>query len=309
MESYSILKKRKNPFVTIGIHFSLILVSITCIFPVAWMISSSLKTQEMIFEDMGLIPKTFEISNYTKALIEGKFGIAFFNSCFYTVTVIIGVVLVSSLAAYAFSRLEFPGKNILFYGFLAYMMLPIPGIFLALYVLVNKLGDLTSFTIDLSFIGLSFLKDPINITIIGINTRLGFIMPQIAMNLSFAIYMLKTFFDKMPPELEEAARIDGCSKFGVYWHVALPLAKSALGVIVIFNALTIWNEFLWANLIFSDISRMPLPVALMKFQGSVVTQYPVLMAGMTITIIPIVILYLCMQKYIIKGITAGAVKG
>ncbi|MCK5592231.1 MAG: carbohydrate ABC transporter permease, partial [Candidatus Pacebacteria bacterium] len=302
MESYSILKKRKNPFVTIGIHFSLILVSITCIFPVAWMISSSLKTQEMIFEDMGLIPKTFEISNYTKALIEGKFGIAFFNSCFYTVTVIIGVVLVSSLAAYAFSRLEFPGKNILFYGFLAYMMLPIPGIFLALYVLVNKLGDLTSFTIDLSFIGLSFLKDPINITIIGINTRLGFIMPQIAMNLSFAIYMLKTFFDKMPPELEEAARIDGCSKFGVYWHVALPLAKSALSVIVIFNALTIWNEFLWANLIFSDISRMPLPVALMKFQGSVVTQYPVLMAGMTITIIPIVILYLCMQKYIIKGI-------
>ena len=113
----------------------------------------------------------------------------------------------------------------------------------------------------------------------------------------------------MPPELEEAARIDGCSKFGVYWHVALPLSKSALGVIVIFNSLTIWNEYLFANIIFNERGLMPLSVALMKYQGSHVTQYPVLMAGMTITIIPIVIVYLCMQKYIIKGVTAGAIKG
>jgi ABC-type glycerol-3-phosphate transport system permease component len=96
---------------------------------------------------------------------------------------------------------------------------------------------------------------------------------------------------------------------GVYWHVALPLAKSALGVIVIFNSLSIWNEYLFANIIFNEKSLMPLPVALMKFHGAHVTDYPVLMAGMTITTIPIVIVYLCMQKYIIKGITAGAVKG
>ncbi len=113
----------------------------------------------------------------------------------------------------------------------------------------------------------------------------------------------------MPKDLEDAALIDGCSKFGVYWHIALPLAKSAIGVIVIFNTLTIWNEYLFANIIFNEKELMPLPVALMKFQGSHITQYPVLMAGMTITTIPVIIVYLLMQKYIIKGITSGALKG
>jgi len=259
------------------------------------MVSSSLKTQDTIFKDMSIIPKTFEFENYITAITKGKFGIAFINSLIYTATVIIGIVFISSLAAYAFSRLNFPGKNILFYAFLAYMMIPLPGIFVAVYVLLHELGELS--------------KELLGFKIIGINTRSGFILSQIALNLSFAIYLLKTFFDNMPKELEDAARIDGCTKFGVYWHVALPLAKSAIGVIVIFNSLTIWNEYLFASIIFNKRELMPLPVALMKFHGSYVTQYPVLMAGMTITIIPIVIVYLCMQKYIIKGITAGAIKG
>ncbi|MBN1522809.1 MAG: carbohydrate ABC transporter permease [Candidatus Aureabacteria bacterium] len=295
METYSKLEPKNNPFTTLGIHFFLVLVSITCLFPLLWMISSSLKTQETIFKDMSIIPRSFEIGNYATAIIKGEFGVAFINSFFYTFSVIIGVVFISSLAAFAFSRLNFPGKNILFYAFLAYMMIPLPGIFVAVYVLLHELGELS--------------KQLFDVKIIGINTRSGFILSQIALNLSFAIYLLKTFFDNMPTELEDAARIDGCSKFGVYWHVALPLAKSALGVIVIFNSLTIWNEYLFASIIFNERGLMPLPVALMKFQGSHVTQYPVLMAGMTITIIPIVIVYLCMQKYIIKGITAGAVKG
>ena len=115
METYSYLKTKDNPFAILGIHFFLILISITCLFPVAWMISSSLKTQEMIFKDMSIIPKTFEIGNYTTALIKGRFGIALINSVFYTATVIIGVVFISSLAAFAFSRLHFPGKNFFFY--------------------------------------------------------------------------------------------------------------------------------------------------------------------------------------------------
>jgi raffinose/stachyose/melibiose transport system permease protein len=306
MDSYSELKRKNNIFVVLGIHFFLLLISLSCVFPLVWMISSSLKTQDTIFKDMSIFPKTFEIKNYAIALVQGKFGVAFINSCIYTSTVIFGVVLIASLAAFAFSRLDFPGKNLFFYGFLAYMMIPIPGIFVSLFVLLNELGKLTNLQLDLGFLGFS---NPWEFVLIGPNTRLGFIMPQIAMNLSFAIYLLKTFFDKMPTDLEDAAVIDGCSKLGVYRHVALPLAKSAMGVIVIFNSLSIWNEYLWASIIFNDKNLMPLPVALMKFQGSHVTQYPVLMAGMTITIIPIVIVYLCMQKYIIKGITAGAVKG
>jgi multiple sugar transport system permease protein/raffinose/stachyose/melibiose transport system permease protein len=188
-----------------------------------------------------------------------------------------------------------PGRNVIFFIFLAAMMIPIPGGFVALYVLLNKLGFLNPNT------GLAFLDDIIR--------RLGYILPQINQGLALGIFMLKTFFDKMPKDLEDSARIDGCGKFGVYWHIALPLAKPAIAVIVIINILNVWNEYLLAMLILSDRALMPLTRALMVFRGTYVTQYPVLMAGITITIIPIILVYLFMQKYIVAGITAGMTKG
>jgi multiple sugar transport system permease protein/raffinose/stachyose/melibiose transport system permease protein len=113
----------------------------------------------------------------------------------------------------------------------------------------------------------------------------------------------------MPRDLEDAAKIDGCGRFGIYWRVALPLAKPAIAVVVIFNALTVWNEYLLAMLLLTNKSLMPLQRGLMVFQGAHVTQYPLLMAGITITVLPIILMYLFMQKYIIAGITAGAVTG
>lgn len=281
------MKKKKNDdyidFTGIGIHIFLILVSMTCIFPLLWMVSSSFKTQSTVFKDWNLWPSTFHFTNYVEAWTEGNFGTYFINSIFYTIVVIVGIVLFASMAAFAFSRLKFPGKDIIFYIFLGTMMIPVPGAFIAIFVILNKMGL--------------------------INTQLGYILPQINSGLPFAIYLLKTFFDKIPSELEDMARIDGCNKWQIYWHVALPLAKSAIAVIVIFNALAVWNEFLLAKLILSDPKLMPLQVGLLKFQGERITEYPQLMAGMTITVIPIVATYLCMQKFIIKGITAGAVKG
>ena len=218
-----------------------------------------------------------------EAWTKGGVGTYFFNSILYTTTVVLGVVLCSSLAAFAFARLQFPGKNILFYMFLITMMIPIPGSFIALYVLLSKLNL--------------------------INTRLGYILPQINAGLALAIYLLKTFFEEIPKDLEDSARIDGCGKFGVYWHIALPLAKPAIAVIVVFNAMAVWNEYLLAMLILSSKSLMPLQRGLMVFQGAHITQYPLLMAGITITVIPIVATYLVMQRHIITGITAGAVKG
>ena len=247
------------------------------------MISSSLKTQETIFKDMSLIPRSFHFENYYNAWIEGGFGRYFLNSIFYTVAVVIGIVIISSMAAYAFSRLKFFGRNVLFVIFMAAMMIPIQGSFVALYVLLNKLH----------------LR----------NTSLGYILCMINVGLSTSIFLLKTFFDKMPKELEDAARIDGCSKIGIWWHVALPLAKPVLAVVVVLNALNVWNEFILALLIFDSRPLMPLQVALMTFQGEFVTRYPLLMAGLTIAALPIIILYLLMQKYIIKGVTQGAVVG
>jgi multiple sugar transport system permease protein/raffinose/stachyose/melibiose transport system permease protein len=265
------------------IHIFLISVAITCLYPLLWMIASSFKTQETIFKDISLIPHQFRLENYVLAWKEGGFGRNFFNSIIYTVSVVFGIVVVSSMAAYAFSRLQFAGSKFLFIMFMAAMMIPIPGSFVALYVLLNKLH----------------LR----------NTPIGYILCMINVGLSTSIFLLKTFFDKMPKELEDAARIDGCSKIGIWRHVALPLAKPVLAVVIVLNALTVWNEYILALIIFDNRQFMPLQVALQTFQGEFVTNYPLLMAGLTITALPIILVYLLMQKYIVKGVTQGAVVG
>ncbi|MFH1508077.1 MAG: carbohydrate ABC transporter permease [Candidatus Omnitrophota bacterium] len=270
----------KKVTINLFIHLFLISVAATCLYPLLWMVMSSLKTQETIFSDMWLVPRQLHFENYVNAWIEGGFGYNFLNSIFYTTSVVVGIVFVSSLAAYAFSRLRFPGRNLLFIVFMAAMMIPIPGSFVALYVLLNKLH----------------LR----------NTSIGYILCMINVGLSMSIYLLKTFFDKIPQEFEDAARIDGCSKVGLWWHVALPLAKPALAVVVVLNALNVWNEYILALIIFDSRKLMPLQVALKSFQGEFVTNYPLLMAGLTISAMPIIIVYLLMHKYIIKGVTQGA---
>ena len=264
------------------VHALLIVVSATCLFPLVWMAASSLKTQQTIFSSMSLIPSSPQWGNFVQAWTKGQFGMYFFNSLLYTVCTVFGVLFTSSLAAYAFARLDFPGKRILFVLFLSTMMIPVPGSFIALYILLIKM--------DL------------------VNTRLGYILPQVNGGLALGIFLLKTFFDKLPRDLEDAARVDGCNKWQVYFHVALPLAKPAIAVLTIFTTLAVWNEYLLAMLILSDRGLMPLQRGLMVFQGAHITQYPLLMAGMTISVLPVIALYMFMQKHIISGITAGALK-
>jgi multiple sugar transport system permease protein/raffinose/stachyose/melibiose transport system permease protein len=265
------------------VHAFLILVSLSCLFPLWWALASSLKTQASVFTDLSLFPKEPHWENYLFAWTKADFGLYFLNSLFYTVVVVVGVILIASMAAYAFSRLRFPGRNVLFLILISTMMVPIPGSFIALYVLLNKLNL--------------------------VDTRLGYILPQINGGLALGIFLLKTFFDDLPKELEDSARIDGCGRFRVYWHIALPLARPAIAVLAIFNILAVWNEYLLAMLVLSNKSLMPLQRGLMVFQGAHITQYPLLMAGIVITILPVLVVYLALQKHIIKGITAGAVKG
>jgi multiple sugar transport system permease protein/raffinose/stachyose/melibiose transport system permease protein len=265
------------------IHLFLLSVAVTCLYPLLWMVASSFKTQETIFLDISLIPRQFHFENYYLAVKESDFGRYFLNSVFYTASVVFGILIVSSLAAFAFSRLRFPGKNIIFAVFMAAMMIPIPGSFVALFVLLNKLH----------------LR----------NTPLGYILCMISVGLSTSIFLLKTFFDTIPRELEDAACIDGCSKIGIWRHVALPLARPVFAVVVVFNALIVWNEYVLALIIFDNKNLMPLQRAVMMFRGEFLTNYPLLMAGLTLTALPIIILYLLMQKYIVKGVTSGALFG
>lgn len=265
------------------IHILLMTVALTCLFPLFWMIRSSLMTKATIFSDKSLIPHEIHFDNYVLAWTKGNFGTYFLNSVIYTASVVVGIVVISSLAAYAFSRLKFPGNKFFFYMFVIAMMIPLPGSFVPLVVLMNKLH----------------LADK----------PIGYILCMINVGLSFSILLLKTFFDKMPADLEDAARIDGCNKLGIWRHVAIPLARPAIAVIVIFNSLNVWNEYILATLLLSDKKVMPLQRGLMDFQGAHSVDYPLLMAGLTIAAVPIILVYLAMQKHIIKGLASGAVVG
>lgn len=284
------LQRAKQSLAQSSWHLLCLPVAVTCVFPLVWMLSSSLKTQQTVFSDFRLIPAAPHFENYVMAWTRGHFGIYFLNSLLYTFIVVVGVVSLAALAAYAFSRFTFRGSGFLYKLILSTMLIPIPGAFVALYILLTRFG----------------LVDQ------GAGQwlpRLGYVLPQINGGLAFGIFILKPFFDGIPKELEESAEVDGCGPLGIFWHIILPLARPALGVVALLTSLAAWNEFLLAYLVFSRHELMPLQRGLLAFHGAHLTDYPLLMAGMVIAILPIVGVYLVMQRHIIRGMTAGAVKG
>jgi ABC-type glycerol-3-phosphate transport system permease component len=274
----------------LGWHALCLPIALSCVFPLVWMVSSSVKTQQTVFSDFRIVPMPMHVENYARAWTQGRFGIYFLNSLGYTLVVSVGVVSLAALAAYAFSRFSFRGSGLLYKLLLSTMLIPIPGAFVALYMLLNQMGLIDQGRGE-------WLP------------RLGYLLPQINAGLPFGIFILKPFFDGIPRELEESAEVDGCGVLGVFWHIMLPLAMPALGVVALLTALSAWNEFLLAYLVFSRHELMPLQRGLLAFHGAHLTEYPLLMAGMVISIVPIVALYLVMQRTIIRGITAGALKG
>ena len=275
--------RAKKIIILIVLHTFLFSVALSCIFPFLWMMNVSLKTQQEFDNDYGLkIFKYLNWTNYRKVIVKEEFWRYFLNSIFYTFITVLLIVLVSSLAAYAFSRLHFPGKNVIFYMFLAAMMIPLPAGFVPVYVLLKQLHLLN---------------------------RTGYVLAMTNIGLSLSIYLLKTFFDQLPRDLEDAARIDGCNKLRIWWHVGLPLVAPALAVVVIFNALNVWNEFVLASLMFTDYKLMPLQVGLREFSDKMVTQHTLIMAALAVAALPIILLYIRMQQQFVKGLTAGALVG
>ena len=285
-----LLQRARERLGWLGWHVLCLPVAASCLFPIICMASSSLKTQQTVFTDFRLIPSVPHVENYARAWTQGRFGIYFLNSLLYTAVVVVGVVSLATLAAYAFSRFTFRGSGFLYKLLLSTMLIPIPGAFVALYILLNRLGLIDRGAGE-------WLP------------RLGYLLPQINGGLPFGIFILKPFFDTIPKELEESAKVDGCGVLGVFWHIMLPLARPALGVTALLTSLSAWNEFLLGYLVFSRHELMPLQRGLLAFHGAHLTEYPLLMAGMLISILPIVVLYLVMQRHIIRGITAGALKG
>jgi len=277
------MKIRRKTLANIPVHMVLIFWTLVSIFPLVWMFASSLKEQNEVFSNISIIPHAWKFINYVTAWKVGSFGIYFFNSVFYTAVTLIFALFLASMAAYVFARYKFLGRNVLYFMFIGSLMIPIPGAFIPLYILLIKMG----------------LAD----------TRLGLILPYTNAALALAIFILKTFFENIPKEIEEAAVIDGCNKFDLYWRIFLPLAKPAMATVSIFTVLAVWNEFLLALIVINNRALMPIQRGIMVFQGEHLTDYPLLMAGLTIATIPLLIIYFFLSKYILKGITAGAVKG
>lgn len=264
-------------------HTGLLIWTLVSVLPLIYMLSASLQSNQEIYQSVHLIPRRLNWDNYLQAWQQADFGTYFGNSVIYTVATVIGTLVISTLSAYAFARLEFPGKNLAYYMFLIFLIIPIPGVFIPLYVLLVNLHL--------------------------VDTRLGYILPMINSSLPVAIFILRSFFEDVPRELEEAALIDGAGTFRIYRSIAIPLAMPAIATITIFTALGTWNEFLLALIVFSKQNLMPLQVGLQTFQGTYFSQYALMMAATAITAVPIIVLYFCMQRYIIRGIMAGALKG
>ena len=257
------------------IHFILIVGSVAMVLPFIWMILTSLKTYaESIHVPPVIIPEEFQWGNYKEVFGLLPFFKFTFNTVLITVIRTIGQLFLCSLAAYAFARIDFPGKNFLFLLALTVLMVPGQVFLLPQYMIMVKLGWL--------------------------NSLQAVIVPGLFS--AFGTFLLRQFFMGLPKELEEAARLDGCNHFQIYWRIMLPLAKPGLIALGIFTTLWSWNELMWPMIVNSSPESMTLSVGLSSLQGQYLTNYPILMAGSFLAILPMLLLFMFLQKQFIEGI-------
>lgn len=264
----------------IGIYVIVLIMVGLMTYPLIWMIYSSLKTDREIYLFPFSLPHKMQLGNWVQAWKLGNLGRYFINSVFVTSVSVFLVALLSSMAGYAFARLTFKGRDFLFYTFLLGLILPAQVLIIPLFTFFDKIGIL--------------------------NTYFALILPYIAWGLPLSIYIFKSFFLTLPEDIADAAKIDGCSLFGLYWKIMLPLIRPALVTIAILQSIGIWNEFLLALLFIYDDELKTIPVGLLAFYGYHNVNYKLVFSALSITTIPIIIVYFIFEKQIVSGLTAGA---
>jgi multiple sugar transport system permease protein len=272
--------KKRNMYIKILIHIVLVLGAFLMILPFLWMFLTSVKnlTESMQVPPI-IIPRTFKWGNYIDVWNTLPFVDFYINTILMVIFRVLCAVIFSSMAAYAFARIEFPGRNILFMLVLIQMMMPSQIYVIPQYLMVSKLGWLNS---------VKALIFP------------GFVS-------AFGTFLLRQFFLSMPNELEEAAILDGCNRWQIYWKIYLPLSKSGLIALSIFTALFAWKDLLWPLVVNMSQDKMTLSAGLASLQGQYSTNYPQLMAGAMYAIIPMIIIFVIFQKQFIQGIaTTGS---
>ena len=267
------------------ILFILLLVgAVIMLFPFFWMISGSLKTlQEIQSPDIVWWPEKAQWSNFYTVLTmkTNPFGVYFKNSIIVSVMNTVFTLITTILAAFAFSKLEFRGRDKLFSLLLGTMMVPSQMYLITNFITITKMG----------------LIDNLWAQIIPYTASI------------FYIYLLRQFFNQIPNQLYLAAKVDGCSDWKYLWTIMVPNAKSSLVTIGLFNFIASWNAYLWPMLVSNSIDKRVLSTGLQYFAGDAGVDYHLMMAGATIVVVPLILIYLCFQKYIIQGIARGGLKG
>src|SRR5258708_18985571 len=266
----------------LSVYVLVILGALIMLLPFVWMISTSLKTEGAIFNaPLDLFPRMPTINAYFDVWQRIPFARFFANSIIFAGGVTLLSLLFDSMTAFALARLQFRGRELVFWIVLITLMVPFQITLIPLFVTVFQLG--------------------------WINTFAGFIIPR-ATN-AFGIFMLRQFFITLPKDYDDAARIDGAGNFRLYWQIILPLAKPALATLAVFHFMYNWNDFLWPLVITSSTEMRNLPAGLTLFMGQYVIEHPVLMAGATISLAPLAIAYLFAQKYFVRGVVMSGLKG
>jgi len=267
----------------IGIYALVACGGMLMIIPFLWMLSTSLKTtaQSMAFPPEWW-PRPFVWENYTQIYQYMPFFTFLFNSIKITFFVLIGQLLTCSLAGYAFAKLRFPGRRPLFLLLLSTMMIPSQVTLIPVFIIMKYIG--------------------------WINTHYALIVPAFFGSV-FGTFLLRQFFLGLPNDLEDAARIDGCSPFGIYWRIMLPLAKPSLATLGIFTFMGTWNDFMRPLIYLSDMDLMTLPVGLALLSNHQDIRIPLIMAGAMLSLLPVLLLYIFGQKYFVRGIALTGMKG
>lgn len=261
-------------------HVALIVSGLVMLYPLLWLVVSSLRPSDMIFRDPGIIPRTFDLNNYLdgwKALTP-EFGRYLVNSFIVVAGAIVGNLFSCSLAAYAFARLEFRGRKVMFAVMLGTIMLPMHVTIVPQYILFSSLG--------------------------WVNTFLPLIVPKFLATDAFFIFLMVQFIRGIPRELDEAAEIDGCSRFGIFWRVVLPLMVPALAATAIFTFIWTWDDFFSQLIYLSDPSLYTVPLALRSFTDIVSgTSWGPMFAMSVVSLAPVFLVFLFGQRYLIEGIS------
>ena len=270
-------------------HLVLLPLTFVLVAPLLWMLLTSLQTtaEANRFPPV-LIPHHWRFANYIDAWHTAPFGTFFLNSALVTLVVVISNLVVCSLAGYAFARVRFLGRKALFLTLMATLMVPFQVTMIPVFLIVKWFGDNVS-------------------PFLGINHLGALMLPNLAT--AFGIFFLRQFFQTVPVELEDAARVDGTSRIGVLFKIVLPLSMPAMSTLAALTILTSWNDFLWPLIVITSQDQMTVPLGLSYFQGAHSTNWPLLMAGNVMSLLPMLVVFVVAQRYFVQSVAGTGLKG